>query len=250
MILKRPLIFYDVETTGINIANDRIISISAIKYNSNKEVTKMTYLINPEISIPAEATAIHGITDDMVKNQPTFKMLSKKILEFMEYGDLVGYNNNQFDNPILQEEFFRCGIDFPTVDNNRSVDTYYLFKTTAKRNLAFAYKYYCGKELKQHHNSESDAQATMEIFFAQIEKVKEFQNMTMTQLNEYCNPFNRVDWQERIIKKKGEYYFNFGNVKMKKIKENLRFLDWMQKNDFPNYLKAILAKIKKGILQN
>lgn len=248
MILRSPLIFYDIETTGLNIASDRIVSISMNKMMPNRKVISRSYLINPTIPIPKEATAIHGITDKMVAKKPTFEQLSKSLYEFMLGSDLAGFNNNGFDNPILQEEFLRCGIDFPNCEDLRSIDVMYIYKRFNKMNLASAYKHYCGKDLVGAHSSEVDAQATMEIFLAQLQAHEELKGMNISGLHDLCNPRNRSVWRDMIIKHKNSYVFNFGNVSGKKVNENIKYVDWIMKMDFPVHIKNFVTKIKNKAL--
>ena len=173
--LNRPIVFFDLETTGVNIVKDRIVEISILKVfpNGNKE-TK-TWLVNPTIKIPNEVIAIHGITNEKIANEPTFDQLHKEILNLIEDCDLGGYNSNKFDIPLLAEEFLRCGVDF-SMKNIKTVDVQNIFHKLEKRTLSAAYKFYCDKELVDAHSAEADTIATYEVLLAQIEKYSELEN--------------------------------------------------------------------------
>lgn len=245
--LKRPLIFFDLETTGLNVATDRIVSLAITKLMPDQSIEKKYVLVNPQMAIPKEATDVHKITDEMVKDKPTFKQLSKGIHEFIKDCDLAGYNNNNYDNALLQEEFFRCGIEYPTEDV-QSVDACFIFKHFEKRDLASALKYYCNEEMENAHNSEADTNATVKIFMAQIERYPELRGKSIEEIAKLCNPDNRVDWQGKIIRDKdGDYAYNFGASKGQKVKNNLGFIDWILNKDFPATLKTLLQKIAKEI---
>ena len=165
--LKKPIVFFDLETTGINIVHDRIVEISILKVFPNGNKESKTWLVNPTIKIPKETIAIHGITNEKVANEPTFDQLHKDILRLIEDCDLGGYNSNKFDIPLLVEEFLRCGVDF-SIKNIKTVDVQNIFHKLEKRTLSAAYRFYCNKELIDAHSAEADTIATYEILLAQI----------------------------------------------------------------------------------
>ena len=173
--LNRPICFFDLETTGINVVKDRIVEISIIKiFTDNKEDSK-TWLVNPEISIPKEVSLIHGIDDDMVKDQPNFKSVSKEIYQYINGCDLAGFNSNRFDIPLLAEELLRSELDFD-LSKIRTIDVQNIFHKMEKRTLSAAYKFYCGKEHDNAHSSMSDTRVTYEVFLAQLKKYDELKN--------------------------------------------------------------------------
>ena len=243
MKLTKPLAFYDLETTGLNTSTDKIVSITITKLMPDESIEKKYSIINPEMLIPQESVDLHGITNEMVKGKPTFKQLSQGIYEFMKDCDLVGYNNNYYDNSLLQEEFAKCDIDYPNKDV-ASVDCCFIFKHFQKRDLTAALKHYCNEEMMNAHDSEADADATMKIFLAQIEKHPELKDKTIKEISDFCNPNNRVDWQGKIVyDKDGDYIYNFGASKGQKVKDNPGFAKWVLKKDFPLTLKVLLMGI-------
>jgi DNA polymerase-3 subunit epsilon len=245
--LKRPLVFYDLETTGLDVAKDRIVSIAITKIMPDKSVEKKYTLINPQMPIPKESSDVHGITDEMVKDAPTFSKLSKGIFNFVNGCDLAGYNINGYDNALLQEEFFRCGIEYPTNDV-KSVDACFIFKHFEKRDLASALKYYCKEDMVNAHNSQADTDATVKIFMAQIEKYPELIGKSIDEIHDLCNPNNRVDWSGKIIRDKdGDYAYNFGTNRGQKVKDNVSYAEWVISKDFPATLKMLLKNYIESI---
>lgn len=242
--LERPLVFFDLESTGLNIATDRICSIGCVKFNPDGSNESKYMLINPTIPIPKEASDVHGITEEKIKDSPTFKNVSKAMYAFFEGCDLSGYNSNHFDNALLYEEFYRCGYDFPNPENVLSIDSCTIFKKFEKRDLASALKFYCGKEMQNAHNAEADNNATIEVFQGQLNKYPELQGKTVKELSDFCKQDNRVDWAGRIIKdENGDYVFTFGNAKGTKVKDNKSFANWCLTKDFPETFKNLLRKI-------
>lgn len=245
--LTKPLVFFDLETTGLNVATDRIVSIAISKIMVDGSIEKKYAVINPTVKIPKEASDIHGITDQMIADKPTFKQLAKGIYDFVKDCDIAGYNNNYYDNALLQEEFLRVDIDFPDHTVN-SVDCCYIFKHFEKRDLSSALKYYCGEVMENAHNSQADTDATVKIFMAQIEKYPELNGKTVEELSAFCNTEKRVDWGSKIvIDKDGDYVYNFGGSKGQKVKDNKGFAEWVLNKDFPASLKILLNKILKEI---
>jgi DNA polymerase III subunit epsilon len=234
--LSRPLAFLDLETTGINISTDRIVEIAIVKINIDGTKQVKRKLINPQMPIPAGATEVHGITDDMVKEAPTFKQVANEIKQFIEGCDLGGYNSNRFDIPMLIEEFLRAGIDF-SVEGKKFVDVQKVFHLMEQRTLSAAYKFYCNKSLDGAHSAEVDATATWEVLEAQIERYPQIGD-TVESI---------VDFARRFIKDKGVEVFNFGKHKGKPVvqvlKEEPQYYDWMMKGDFPMNTKQKLTEI-------
>jgi len=250
--LTKPLAFFDLETTGLNIASDRIVEISIVKIHINGEKEVRTKLINPTIPISKESTAVHGITDEDVKDQPTFKQIGKDLAKFIEGCDLAGYNSNKFDVPMLAEEFLRADIDFD-VTKRKLVDVQNIFHKMEQRTLSAAYKFYCSKDLINAHSAEADTTATFEILEAQLDKYEDLQN-DVTYLSEFSQQNKNVDLLGRIIYDENNVeVFNFGKHKGKSVKEVLEkepsYYHWMMNGDFPLYTKKVLTQIKLNALK-
>lgn len=244
--LERPICFYDLETTGLT-ESDRIISISVIKIMPDGERISKNTFVNPMIPISAEATAVHGITNNMLLDAPKFPQIAKSLYNFMKDCYLGGYNNSFFDNGFLQEEFLRCGIDFPPYDIV-SVDACSLFKHFEKRDLSSAVKFYCGKEMENAHDADADNNATIDVFFAQLERYPELKDKTIEEIAKVGKTNNNVDFQGRIIRdENGDYVWNFGKPKGKKIKTEIGFGDWVLQNTFPQSFKNLVSKILSEI---
>ena len=248
--LQKPLVFFDCETTGLDVGADRIVSVAVIKIFPDGTTVKKNSLVNPVIPIKQDATEIHGITNEMVVDSPKFSQLAKSLYEFMNDCYLGGYNNNFFDNAILQEEFLRCSIDFPSYDTV-SVDACSIFKTYEKRDLSSAVKFYCGREMENAHDASADIQATVDVFLSQLERYEELKGKSIEDIAKVGKNENWVDFQGRILKDTdGDYVWNFGKPKGKKIKTEIGFGDWVLKNDFPmsfkNLVNKILEEVKNG----
>lgn len=245
--LKNPIVFFDLETTGINIVKDRIVEISFVKVHPNgKEETK-TRRINPEMPIPPESTAIHGITDEDVKDCPTFKEIAKSLAAQIEGCDLAGYNSNRFDIPLLAEEFLRAGIDMD-LNKRKFVDVQTIFHKMEQRTLSAAYKFYCDKSLENAHTAEADTMATYEILKAQLDRYPDLQN-DIDFLSKYSSFTNNVDFAGRMIyNEEGKEVINFGKYKGKLVEEVLKidpgYYSWIMNGDFPLNTKKILTEIK------
>ena len=245
--LKRPIIFFDLETTGVDTARDRIVEISMVKVGVDGQKQVKTRRINPEMPIPAEATAVHGITDEDVKGEPTFKQIAKSLAQFIEGCDFGGFNSNRFDLPVLVEEFMRAGVD---VDFKRRkyVDVQNIFHKKEQRTLVAAYKFYCDKDLEQAHSAQADTMATYEVLKAQLDRYPELQN-DIDYLAEFSTRGESVDFAGRIgLNDKGEEIFNFGKYKGKTLVEVFTKIDpsyysWMMNGDFPQYTKKIITEI-------
>lgn len=244
--LKRPLVFFDLETTGVNIGTDRIVEISILKVHPNGNKESYTWLVNPEIEIPAEAIAVHGITNEKVVTEPTFKELAAKVSDLIADCDLAGFNSNRFDIPLLAEELMRAGIDFD-MDNRKAVDVQVIYHKKEKRNLSAGYQFYCGKELEGAHSAEADTLATYEILNAQVEKYEDLEN-TVDALSEYSSHSKRADFAGFILfNDNKQEIFSFGKYKGRLVedvlKENPGYNSWIQNADFPLYTKNVLQKI-------
>ena len=243
--LQRPIAFIDLETTGINIGTDRIVEIAIVRINTDGTKTNKRKLINPLMPIPAESSAIHGITNEMVKDAPTFKQVANEIKQFIEGCDLGGYNSNRFDIPMLVEEFLRTGLEF-TVDGRRLVDVQRVFHLMEQRTLSAAYQFYCNKTLHGAHSAEADAEATWEILCAQVERYPNIGN-TVDTICKFCGEDDIVDFGRRFIKQNGVEIFNFGKYKGKPVADILKnepqYYDWMMKGDFAMHTKQKLTEI-------
>ena len=244
--LSRPLAFIDLETTGVNLANDRIVEIAIIKVMPDNTRQVKRKLLNPGIPIPKQSSDIHGITDDMVKDAPTFRQVGNEIKQFLEGCDLGGYNSNRFDIPMLMEEFLRAGLDVDLTDR-RMVDVQHVFYTMEPRTLSAAYKFYCEKELVAAHSAEADVHATIDVLMAQIDRYK--------QLGQSIDSILAVIGEEKIVDYARRFgyddhnneIFNFGKYKGRKVADVLKsepqYYDWMMKGDFPLHTKKKLTEI-------
>lgn len=244
--LNRPLVFFDLETTGVNIGTDRIVEISILKVHPNGNKESYTWLVNPEIEIPAEAIAVHGITNEKVVTEPTFKELAAKVSDLIADCDLAGFNSNRFDIPLLAEELMRAGIDFD-MDNRKAIDVQVIYHKKEKRNLSAGYQFYCGKELEGAHSAEADTLATYEILNAQVEKYEDLES-TVDALSEYSSHSKRADFAGFILfNDNKQEIFSFGKYKGRLVedvlKENPGYNSWIQNADFPLYTKNVLQKI-------
>ena len=248
--LKRPMVFFDLETTGTNIATDRIVEISVVKVMPDGEKIIKTRRINPEMPIPAEATAVHHITDEDVKDCPTFRQVAKSLREFMVGCDFCGFNSNRFDLPVLVEEFMRAGVD---VDfrKRKFVDVQTIFHRKEQRTLVAAYKFYCDKDLENAHSAEADTLATYEVLEAQIERYPDIGD-TVEQLSEFSSNGTIVDFAGRLaLNDKGEEVFTFGKYRGQSVEEIFRkepnYYKWMMDGDFPQYTKKVITEIRLRI---
>ncbi|MDR1644995.1 MAG: 3'-5' exonuclease [Tannerellaceae bacterium] len=245
--LRNPLVFFDLETTGINIAKDRIVEISFVKVYPNGKEESKTRRINPGIPIPPESTAIHGITDEDVKDCPTFKEIARSLAAQIEGSDLAGFNSNRFDIPMLAEEFLRADVD---IDLNRRkfVDVQTIFHKMEQRTLAAAYKFYCGKDLENAHTAEADTIATYEVLKAQLDRYPELKN-DINYLAQYSSFNNNVDFAGRMIyNEKKEEVINFGKYKGQLVVDVLKsdpsYYAWIMNGDFTLNTKKLLTEIK------
>lgn len=244
--LKSPIIFFDVETTGLNITTDKIVEISYIKVFPNGTEESKTIRLNPEKHISEQSTAIHHITDDDVKDKPTFKMVAKELAKTFEGCDVAGFNSNRFDIPLLEEEFINAGIDIDLA-RRRFVDVQTIFHKMEQRNLVAAYKFYCGKNLEDAHSADADTWATYEVLKAQLDRYPSLQNDVQF-LSDFSTQNKNVDLAGRIIyNDKNEEVFNFGKYKGQAVAEVLKrdsgYYGWMMHGDFPQNTKKVLTRI-------
>ncbi|MBS3774597.1 MAG: 3'-5' exonuclease [Bacteroidales bacterium] len=245
--LDKPIVFLDLETTGTNIVKDRIVEISLLKIHPNGKQESKTMTINPTIPIDPKSTEIHGISDEDVKNAPTFAEVAKEVQQFIEGCDLAGFNSTRFDLPLLAEEFLRADIEYD-LKRHRFIDVQVIFHKMEKRTLAAAYKFYCKKDLTNAHSAEADTQATYEILKAQLEHYDSLNN-DMDELAEFSSHNKNVDHVGRIIyDEKGREVFNFGKYKGQSVEKVLSkdpaYYGWIMNNEFPLYTKKILTSIK------
>jgi len=251
--LNKPICFFDLETTGINVAKDRIVEIAVLKVFPNGNKESCTWRVNPGVPIPKESSAIHGITDEMVANEPLFKELAPKVYALMSDSDLAGFNSNRFDIPLLAEEFLRAEIDFD-LKKALTVDVQTIFHKMEKRTLEAAYKFYCGKELVDAHSAEADTEATYQVLLGQLEKYPSLQN-DIPFLADFSSHKDRADFAGFIIyDKEGHEIFSFGKYKGKRVTEVLErdsgYFGWLQNADFPLYTKKVLTRIRLEQLNN
>ncbi len=243
--LTRPIAVIDLETTGINIGSDRIVEIAIIKILPDGTRQVKRKLINPQMPIPKGASDVHGITNEMVKDAPTFKQAANEIKQFIDNCDLAGYNSNRFDVPMLVEEFLRIGMEI-TIDGKRLVDVQRIFHMMEQRTLGAAYKFYCHKTLEGAHSAEVDASATWEVLEAQIERYPQL-GTTIESIVKATGEEDLVDFARRFIRENGVEVFNFGKHKGKPVAQVLReepqYYDWMMKGDFPMHTKQKLSEI-------
>jgi DNA polymerase III subunit epsilon len=261
--LNKPLIFIDLEATGLSIGSDRIVEISLLKLNIDNSTEIRTEKVNPEMPIPAIVSKIHGIFDKDVADAKTFKQLAPELLKFIGNGDFAGFNSNKYDIPLLAEEFLRAGVDFD-LEGRKLVDVQNIFHFMEPRNLSAAYKFYCSKNLENAHSAEADVTATFEIFKSQLQR---YEGVTMLddKGNEYCPVVNdipalteltmrskNVDLAGRIVyNEKNEAVFSFGKHKDKTVVEVFTkepsYYTWMMNGDFPLYTKKVITKIRLGM---
>ncbi len=243
--LKKPLAFIDLETTGVNPGLDRIVEIAIVKILTDGTKSVKRRLINPEIPIPKGASDVHGITDEMVKDAPTFKQVAHELKQMLDGCDFAGYNSNRFDIPLLMEEFLRAQVDFD-MKNRKLLDIQTIYHKMEPRTLSAAYKFYCGKTLDDAHSAEADATATYEILEAQIEQYPELGN-NVDSILKVIGEDQVVDFARRFVLENGVEVFNFGKHKGRPVADVLKaepqYYDWMMKGDFPQHTKQKLTEI-------
>ena len=244
--LTKPLAFIDLETTGINLATDRIIEIAIVKVLPDGKRSVKRKLINPGMTIPKQSSDIHGITDEMVKDAPVFKEVAHELKQMLDGCVIAGYNSNRFDIPLLVEEFLRADVDFD-MKGRRLLDVQNIFHKMEQRTLSAAYKFYCSKNLDGAHSAEVDASATHEILIAQLERYPDL-GTSIDSVLKLIGEESIVDFARRFILENGVEIFNFGKYKGKAVADVLRnepqYYDWMMKGDFPQYTKQKLTEIR------
>lgn len=245
--LRNSLAFIDLETTGINITTDRIVEISILKVDVSGGEDIITLKINPTIPIDPKSTEIHGITDEDVKDSPTFAEVAKSLVHTLEGCDIAGYNSNKFDIPILAEEFLRTNVDFD-LKKRKVIDVQVIFHKMEQRTLSAAYKFYCNKVLEGAHSAEVDTIATYKILKAQLDRYSQLKN-DVDYLSEFSSHSKNVDFAGRLVyDEDGKEVFNFGKHKGKTVEDVFKkepsYYNWMMNNDFPLYTKKVLTSIK------
>ncbi|MBQ7824574.1 MAG: 3'-5' exonuclease [Bacteroidaceae bacterium] len=245
--LRNPLVFFDLETTGINIVADRIVEICYLKINIDGSEVAKTIRINPERHIPEEATRVHGISDADVADCPTFKQVAQSLANEIEGCDLAGFNSNRFDIPLLVEEFLRAGVDID-LTKRKMIDVQTIFHKKEQRTLSAAYKFYCGLDLDNAHSAEADTRATYEVLKAQLDRYPDLEN-DMAMLSEYSSHNRNVDFAGRFIyDENGVEVFNFGKYKGRSVVEVLRtdtgYYGWIMQGDFALDTKNVLTRIR------
>ena len=244
--LKRPIIFFDLETTGVNTSRDRIVEISLVKVMPDGEEIIKTRRINPEMPIPAEATAIHHISDEDMKDCPTFRQIAKSLYQFMLGCDFGGFNSNRFDLPMLVEEFLRAGVDVD-FKNRKFIDVQNIFHQMEQRTLVAAYKFYCDKDLTEAHSAEADTLATYEVLKAQLDRYDILEN-DIEALAKFSSRGETADYAGRIgYNERGDEVFTFGKHKDRVVSEifatDPSYYAWLMNGDFPAYTKKIFTEI-------
>jgi DNA polymerase-3 subunit epsilon len=251
--ISKPICFFDLETTGVNVSLDRIVEISVLKIFPNGNKESKTWLVNPGVPIPSEASNIHGITNDIVKNEPLFKMIASDIKSMINNCDLAGFNSNKFDIPLLAEELLRSEIDF-SLDNVATIDVQNIFHKMEQRTLSAAYQFYCGKSLDNAHSSKADTLATYEVLESQIEKYDDLEN-NVSFLSDFSKRGKNVDLAGFIKYNEDNIpCFSFGKHKGKTVDYVLEnesgYFGWLLNADFPMYTKKVLTQIRLNKLNN
>ena len=271
--LKRPLVVFDLETTGVQVGTDRIVEIAMIKISPDGSVVRKPekagneyrILVNPEMPIPLESSLVHGVYDDDVKSKHTFGVIAPGLVKFLQNCDSAGFNSNRFDVPMLAEEFLRVGVDFG-LEGRNLIDVQNIFHKMEQRTLKAAYRFYCDKELEGAHEAYPDTAATLEILVSQLEKyadvtISDSRGETvgpvpsdMGELHKFCQRTHNADLAGRLIyNENGVIVFNFGKNKGVSVKELIErdpgYFGWMMNGDFPRYTKRVLEQIKEGTLK-
>lgn len=245
--LKKPIVFFDLETTGVDVTNDHIVEISIIKILPSGEEIEKTRRINPGVKIPPEATAVHHITDEDVADAPTFKQIARSLANELTGCDIAGFNSNKFDIPMLDQEFQRAGIKFD-FSKARMIDVQTIFHKKEQRTLVAAYRFYCGKELDGAHSANADTRATYEVLMAQLDKYDDLPN-DMEELSKFSQQGRNVDFMSRLVyNDNNEEVINFGKYKGRLATEVLQkdpgYYDWIMKGDFAQNTKDCFTRIK------
>ena len=251
--LNRPICFFDLETTGGNVGKDRIVEIAILRVDVDKKESKRVWRVNPEMEISFQAIEVHGITNEMIENEPNFAHYSNEIYQFLKGCDLAGFNSIRFDIPILVEELIRANVEFDFTQI-RMIDSQVIFHKKEPRNLSAALQFYCNKELKNAHSAMDDTIATYEVFKAQIEKYDDLES-DMDFLNKYSNRYNNLDFAGKIrIDNDDDAIFAFGKYTGQKVVEVFRkdkgYYSWIMKGDFPEYTKKIFTKLQLSLINS
>ena len=243
--LTRPLAIIDVETTGTNLGIDRIVEIAIVRISTDGTKTVKRKLVNPEMAISKTSSEIHGITNEMVKDAPTFRQVANEVKQFLDNCDLAGYNSNRFDIPLLAEEFLRVGLDFE-FKGRKLLDVQKIFHMMEQRTLGAAYKFYCNQTLADAHSAEADASATWEVLQAQVHKYPQL-GVTLESIIQCIGEDCIVDFARRMTLENGIEVFNFGKHKGRPVadvfKAEPQYYDWMMKGDFPLHTKQKLTEV-------
>jgi DNA polymerase-3 subunit epsilon len=251
--LEKPLVFFDLETTGVRVDTDRIVEIALVKINIDGARSEKYSLINPQIPIPVETSRIHGITDERVKNAPTFKSYAPELFAFLEGCDLAGYNLISFDLPLLQKEFERVEMNLSS-DGRSVIDPFVIFKNKERRNLSAAYQFYCGKEMKDAHTAMADITATVAVLEAQLQRYSDLPQK-INELHVFCNQDNAkfADKARKLIWNGGEICLNFGKHRGRSLSylvtNHKDYLQWMAGGDFAEDTKKLISEALSGKIQ-
>ncbi|HCS86900.1 MAG TPA: DNA polymerase III subunit epsilon [Bacteroidales bacterium] len=245
--LTRPLVFFDLESTGLDLVNDRIVELSYYKLYPDGSSESKTYRINPERTIPEDSTKIHGITNEDIQNCPTFKQIAAEVVSVLRDSDLAGYNSNHFDVPMLAEELLRAGVTDFDLRKHHRIDAYVIFQKNEPRNLTAADRFYCGKDLENAHSANADTMATAEVLMAQLERYPDLPD-TIEKLAEYTTQHKAADYAGRILyNDKGEEVFGFGKYKGQSVREVLKkdtgYYGWMMQGAFPQDTKNVITRL-------
>lgn len=246
--LNKPIVFLDLETTGIDPCKDRIVEISLVKVLPDGSREVKTRRLNPEMHIPAEATAIHGINDDDVKDCPKFREVARSLAAYIDGCDFAGFNSNKFDIPVLVEEFLRAGVDVD-LKKRKFIDVQNIFHKMEQRTLVAAYKFYCGKDLTEAHSAEADTLATYEVLLAQLDRYGDQLRNDVDFLSEFSTRSQTADYAGRILfDKDGVEIFGFGKHKGRRVADVFReepsYYSWMMNGDFPKYTQKVITEIR------
>lgn len=247
--LKKPIVFFDIESTGVDVVKDRIVDLRLIKVLPDGTEHTYNYRFNPGMPIPHEASMVHGIYDEDVITAPFFQEKATEIFDLMNDADLAGFNSNKFDLPLIMEEFIRAGLSF-SIDNRSLVDVHKIYVQFEKRNLESAYRFYCGKALENAHSAEADTRATYEVLLGQLQRYSDLPN-DVIQLHQLSNDERFIDSGRRFIYENGKPVFNFGKYKGKSVEEVLRqdpgYYSWMMNGDFALHTKQMLKELKQQL---
>jgi len=242
MALSKPIIFFDLESTGVSITKDRIVQIGAIKVNTDGTEEVKNVLLNPTIPIPSVATEVHGISDADVKDKPVFRQIAKSFAAWLSGSDLAGYNSDNFDIPMLIEEFSRVGIPFPEKNTN-FIDVLKIERKVNSHKLGDTYQRYTGEELEGAHDALIDIYATIKIFHQQLAKNEHLPNGA-ADIEAFCQgEFKRVDFAGKLYEKEGQVYWRFGKHKDQLVSETKSYCNWVLDSDFPSETKAQIKRV-------